>query len=98
MSGEEHSGRSNDLPRTTLTSLEATFEMRSEALQRALPVGAGRRAHADCHEAAVEGGGDRGLSEWQLNEVVRTKGFRDPAGSMSPTAALSLELVLPTRS
>lgn len=44
---------------------------RSAAVQRLPTVGAAKRVHADCHEAAV-GYGDRRWSEWRLYEVLRT--------------------------
>lgn len=50
-------------------------------VQRLLPVGAVRRTHADCHEAAV-GYGDRRWLKWRLYEVLRSKGCRDTAGAV----------------
>jgi hypothetical protein len=43
-------------------------------------VGATKRAHADCHEAAV-GYGERRWPEWRLYEVLRLYGFWDPVGA-----------------
>ena len=44
---------------------------RTTASQRLLSVGAAKRTHADCHEAAV-GHGDRCWPEWRLYEVLRS--------------------------
>jgi hypothetical protein len=66
-------------------------------VQRLLTVGAARRAHADCHEAAV-GYSDRRWSERRLYEVLRSYDLRHPAGAAPPTASPSPGLVVPTLS
>jgi len=48
-----------------------SFAVWSTASQRLRPVGAARRTHADCHEAAVRYG-DRRWPEWRLYEELRS--------------------------
>lgn len=71
LNGRSQSGADGQLsPKLTFRLKVCSGAERTSAMQRVLPVGAAKRTHADCHEAAV-GHGDRCSPKWRLYEVLR---------------------------